>query len=124
MKIVIETIASSQQRYDTWGDWWLDADHTLQIRVSSDEPAMPTGQHQLCVAIHELVEALLCIDREITVAQVDEFDMVTAPALALADDDEPGDHPLAPYRKEHRFAMLLEHLMARELGLDGYGVVR
>ena len=40
------------------------------------------------------------------------------------DDAEPGDDPRAPYRREHRFAMLMEMLMAHELGIDGYGVCK
>jgi len=38
-------------------------------------------------------------------------------------DGEPGDLPDAPYRKEHRFAMLIEHMMAHELGIEGYVAV-
>jgi hypothetical protein len=123
MKIVIESIPSAEHRYDTWGDWWYDADGTLQIRVSSDEPDLPTENHQFLVALHELVEVWLCKQRGVTQEQVDEFDMVTAPTLGIGEDEEPGDHPLAPYRKEHRFAMMIEHMMAHELGLAGYGTI-
>ena len=121
MKIVIESIPHAQQRYDTWGDWWFDPDGTLQIRVSSDVPEMPTEQHQFLVALHELVEVRLCQERGISQEAVDTFDMSPK---ALACDGEPGDLPDAPYRREHRFAMLIEHLMAHELGLTGYGEVR
>lgn len=122
MKIVIESIPTSQQRYDTWGDWWYDPDGTLQLRVSADDTAMPTEDHQFLVALHELVEARLCQARGITQQQVDDYDMGME-ARFKENGEEPGDQPDAPYRREHRFAMLIEHLMAHELGLVGYGRV-
>lgn len=118
MKIVIESIPKSQQRYDTLGDWWIERDGSLQIRVSSDDPDAPTELHQFLIALHELVEVRLCQSRGVSQQQVDDFD------FAYKGDGEPGDEPDAPYRNEHRFAMLIEHLMANELGLRGYGVVR
>lgn len=123
MKIVIESIPQAQQRYDTWGDWWFDPDGTLQIRVSSDAPELPTEQHQFLIALHELVEVKLCEAHGVTQAQVDEFDFAHQ-EFCNENDLEPGDLPDAPYRKQHRFAMLIEHLMARELGFVGYGVVQ
>jgi hypothetical protein len=123
MKIVIEAIPQAQHRYDTWGDWWFDPDGTLQIRVSNDEPALPTENHQFLVALHELVEVMLCKERGITQQQVDEFDFENQ-ERCNEEDLEPGDLPGAPYRKEHRFAMIVEHLMAKELGIDGYGVIK
>ena len=117
MKIVIESVLRAQHRYDTWGDWWYDEDGTLQIRISEDEPDLPTATHQFLIALHELVEAWLCKQRGVTQAQVDAHD------LAFTGEGEAGDDPTAPYHKEHRFAMLVEHLMAHELGLSSYGTV-
>jgi len=122
MKIVIEAIPHAAQRYDTWGDWYYDPDGTLQIRVSSDVPELPSAAHQFLIALHELVEVKLCEARGVTQEQVDAFD------FAHQDDcneagTEPGDLPDSPYRREHRFAMLVEHLMAHELGLTPYGRV-
>lgn len=123
MRIVIESVPHAQQRYDTWGDWWFDADGTLQIRVSNDVPEAPTEQHQFLIALHELVEVKLCQARNITQKQVDDFDFGVQQYVA-ENGGEPGDMEGAPYRKEHRFAMLIEHLMAHELGMMGYGEVR
>ncbi len=122
MKIIIESIPASQQRYDTCGDWWFDQDGTLQLRVSSDDPTLTTENHQLLVALHELVEAKLCQARGITQQQVDDYDMGSEQYFK-ENGEEPGDQFDAPYRREHRFAMLIEHLMAHELGLTGYGRV-
>ena len=56
MRIQIETVPHAQQRYETTGDWWWDPDDTLQMRVS----ALADWRHSVLIAVHELVEALLC----------------------------------------------------------------
>jgi hypothetical protein len=118
MNIHILKVPSSEQRYDTLGDWYFDAAGDLIIKVSNDVPEMPTDDHQNLIALHELVEVLLCRKRLITQKQVDDFDFAAEDC-----EGEPGDLPDAPYRKEHRFAMMIEHLMAHELGVENYGVV-
>jgi hypothetical protein len=118
MRIVIESIPHNQQRYDTLGDWWFDPDGTLQIRVSTGEGGVPP-EHEFLIGLHELIEVQLCQARGITQEMVDKFDLDPA----NQGDFEPGDLPGAPYHKEHRFAMLIEHLMAHELGIIGYGRV-
>lgn len=123
MNISIKFIPLSEQRYETWGDWYFEENGDLTIKVSNDEPDLPTEDHQFLVALHELVEVYLCKKRGITQKMVDDFDMGEV-ALSLPDDAEPGDHPDAPYRKEHRVAMIIEHLMAHELGIAGYGVIK
>ena len=122
--ISIEFVNHEDQRYDTVGDWFYTPDGGLVVRVSRDDPEFPTEDSQVLVAIHELVEVLLCRKRGITQAQVDEFDMGKGSPENIPEGEEPGDQPGAPYRKEHRFAMLIEHLMAHELGVSGYGTVK
>jgi len=121
MKINIQPIPQSQQRYDTWGDWFYDEAGALQIRVSEQfgtalDPA-ECENHQFLIALHELIEVWLCKQRGVTQEQVDSFD------FNFKGEGEPGDDPKAPYRREHRFAMLIEHLVAHELGLKDYGSV-
>lgn len=118
MKIEIEFIPQSEQRYDTLGDWFWEGD-TLHIRSSDDDG--PTAA--FLVAFHELAEAWLCRENGIDQAKVDAFDLAFVPP----EDDpdaEPGDHPDAPYRYQHRQAMMLEHLMALFMGVPDYGSVR
>lgn len=124
MNIRIEFVPSKDQRYDTIGDWYFDAAGDLVIMVSNDDPFFPTEEEQILVALHELVEVLLCRKRGITQEMVDEFDM-RGPGAEYCKEEgiEPGDHPEAPYRREHRFAMIIEHMMAHELGLVGYGEI-
>jgi len=119
-RIDIRFIPGEEQRYDTVGDWWF-ADDCLHIRATGDEP------EALLIALHELVEAYLCKRRGVSQEAVDAHDwrfQAELEAKLHPDDAEPGDDPRAPYRREHRFSMLMEMLLAHELGLDGYGICK
>lgn len=116
--IHIQFIKADQQRYETVGDWFYDDTGVLQIRSTGD-----TEHEAFLIALHEMVEAYLCKAKNISQKSVDDFDHLFA-TEPHQDTYEPGDDARAPYRKEHRFAMLIEHLTARELGLIDYGVVR
>jgi len=122
VKIIIEAIPKAQMRYDTAGDWFQDGG---DLRIQVDE-ALPVDE-QFLIALHELVEVKLCIMRGISQQMVDDFDMNSWPVLVAAvpglADTEPGDHPAAPYRMEHRQAALVEHVAASFMGLAGYGIV-
>lgn len=122
MKIVIERIPEEEQRYPTLGDWWFDpADGTIHIRASAEDE-----DQAFLYILHELVEMWLCRKRGISQQSVDDFDFTFERERAEGlhgVDDEPGDDPKAPYRREHRYAMFIEHLVAFELGIDDYGVV-
>lgn len=133
-RILIETVDKSAMRppynqQDEGGDWFINDDGDLVIRaigVNLDDP------EAFLFCLHELVEAYLCRYRGISQQAVDEFDRKFAaepvnpdyPWTPLLDgNEEPGDHPASPYRREHRQAMLIEHLMANFLGFDAYGKV-
>lgn len=111
-------------RYETGGDWYFDDQGDLIIKVANDCPYFPTEDMQNLVAIHELIEVLLCQKRGITQKMVDDFDMGPGSYDVIPEVEESGDQPGCPYGKEHRVAMIVEHLMAHELGLTGYGVIR
>lgn len=113
MKIIIETIPHKRQRYPTVGDWYTKKG-TLHIRVSK----MSDWRYELLVALHELVEVQLCKNRGVTQKAVDAFDIAFEKRRKSGNEDEPGDDPKAPYRKEHFFATSVERLMAAELGVD------
>jgi hypothetical protein len=117
MNINIQTIPHKEQRYETPGDWWFDEKGNLEIRVSD----MGNLEYEGLVALHELIEVQLCKKRGITTEQVDAFDKqyeADREKGLHGEDDEPGDDPQAPYKKEHFFATNLECLMCGELGLD------
>lgn len=82
---------------------------------------MGNQDYEALVALHELVEVLLCKKRGITTEQVDVFDKQFEADRAHGmhgPDDEPGDDPAAPYKREHFFATNIEALMSSELGVD------
>jgi len=127
MNIHVRTIPHKEQRYDTVGDWLWDENPTpgypnsgsMGISVSD----LGDWRMEACVAIHELVEALLCRARGITQEQVDQWDQrMTGASMCDTPEcernTEPGDHPDCPYRDEHFAATTIERILARELGVD------
>lgn len=106
MRIVIETIPHKEQRYDTCGDWWREGD-TLHVRVSRmDDP-----RHEHLVAVHELVEAILCENDGVKAQKVDDFD------FKYSGLGEPGDDALAPYQAQHCFATSVERMLCAAMGV-------
>lgn len=120
-RIIIEAVPQSAMRppYDQEangaGDWLFDAEGNLVIRSSGTDLSDP---ETFLFALHELCEAVLCFHEGVSQEEVDAFDRAVA-----THGEEPGDHPQAPYRTQHRRAMLVEHLMANFLGLTDYGTV-
>lgn len=114
MNINIKTIPHNEQRYDTVGDWWWAENEDLEIRVSD----MKNPKYEFLVALHELVEVMLCKDREITTEMVDAFDKAFEANRKEGDFREAGDSLDAPYQKEHFFATCIERLVACELKVD------
>lgn len=114
MKIQLQTIPHSEQPYETVGNWTNLSDGSIQIDVSD----MGNEDYALLVAVHELVEVWLCNKRSITDEAVSAFDIEYEKNRPEGDESEPGDHPDAPYRKEHFFATNIERMIALELGVD------
>ncbi len=107
MKILVTTVPHAQQRYDTLGDWVFGS-NTLAVTVSeTGDPRM-----NVLIALHEIVEAMLCLERGIAEPDVAAFDQAN-PQL-----DDPGSDPRAPYHREHVFAENIERLVAAELGVS------
>ena len=109
MKIIIETIAHKRQRYPTVGDWFYKRG-VLHIRVSK----LCCCRREALIAVHELVEALLCRGANISERSVTAFDKKL---LKAGGTMEPGDHVLAPYQRQHCIATGIERLLAAELGV-------
>ena len=115
MNITIKTIPHDAHRYETVGDYWFDDNGNIEIRVSDTK----NWKYEALVALHELVEVLLCKDRGISEPDIKAFDEAFEAKRPAGDvDSEPGDDPAAPYGKEHRFAENLERLFAAELGVN------
>ncbi len=113
--IVIRSIPHSEQRYPTVGDYWLDADGVLQIRVSE----MSNPRFEELVAMHELSEALLVLAHGVSIEDIDKFDMNYEANRSEGDTtSEPGNSPDAPYRNEHIFATEIEGALGVAFGVD------
>lgn len=125
-RIIIEAIPADKQRYPTDGDWYFDKSNgDLHIRITGAD--ILDEDQAFLWALHEMVEVKLCHKHGITQGAVDAFDIQFEKdrgPRGLDDDVEPGDDPAAPYRREHRAAMLIEHMMAIFLGKWDYGEVR
>src|SRR5580698_4092782 len=100
--VKIETVSPKAMRYRTVGDWFFATPGCLTIQIAD------TGnwKYNLLVAVHELIEVILCQIARVTEKQVDRFD------LAHQDDEDPGTHPKAPYHAQHLVAMGFEMTLA------------
>lgn len=115
--IIIKTIPHNQHRYETVGDYWRDMEGNLQIRVSE----MGNPDYEILVAIHELIEVILTEKRGVMESHIMNFDVHFEKERkeGLHDpDEEPGDSPHAPYRREHFMAEALERILSDQLGVS------
>ena len=107
-KIVIKTIPHKDQNYDTAGDY-KNIDNNWFIYVSE----MPKWEYEMLIAVHELIEAILTHKRGIKWGDIDYFDMITAKG-----NRDPGTNKKAPYYREHRFATIIEKMLAKQLKVN------
>lgn len=101
-RVIINTIPPEKARYRTVGDWRWESPGVLAIDVCNSGNWI----YNLLVAIHELCEVFLCTAQGVTQKQVDRFD------FAHQDDDDPGEHPKAPYHFQHMASMSIEMMLA------------
>lgn len=113
--INLRTIKHEDQRYNTVGDWQMNKE-TGDILITTSK--MGDWRKEVCVHIHEFVESMLCLARNIREEDVDKFDMEYEKNRLSGDISEPGNHPDAPYFKEHQVATRIEQILAAELGVD------
>ena len=120
-KIIIEALPPEKMRLEAYreagcGDWFVDpANGDIRIQVAAASEDVWDDQDAFLIAFHELCEAFLCARDGVTQGAVDSFDQ------QFTGENQPGDHPDAPYRKQHRAAMLLEHTLAILMGKYDYG---
>lgn len=117
MNVNFRIIPHAEQRYPTVGDWFFnDSGTVLNINVSR----MSTWKYEFLVFQHEYTEAMLCYNRGIKEEDVTKFDKKFERERERKKwtNEEPGDDPRAPYRKEHFFATNLERQIALELGIN------
>lgn len=106
-KIVIEIIPHADQRYETCGDWHLDEDGVMQVKVSD----FGLEIENFMVAIHEVVELILLRHRGVTDKDIDKFDFEFEKRVERGEagrNDEPGFASDSPYVAEHTLATSVE----------------
>src|ERR1700722_11985457 len=93
-RVIITTNPHLRQRYNTVGDWTVQDDGTILIRVSKmpwiDEPHKKTSgrRQEFLIAVHELTEAFLCTEGGITPEQIDDFDFKHLESITMQDTSE------------------------------------
>jgi hypothetical protein len=123
MKINIEVIPHKEHRYETVGDWWLDAEGVLQVRVSK----MSDSRYSALVVIHELAEVLIesvkrtgqLVVPQSLVDETDKFDKAYEAAREPDNEEgEPGCEPTCPVYQGHMAASAIENIAAMLLGIN------
>lgn len=107
--IIVYRVPHENQRYPTAGDWTVNLKNG-RIEIAVSETGNP--DYSFLLAIHELIEAVLCIRDDVTDEEVTRWD------LEHLDLDEPGDHANAPYHKQHTVAFNIERALADEMKVD------
>jgi hypothetical protein len=109
-------VPQSEQRYDSLGDYFWDEKDPdlLHVKISRFE------DWRMCwlVMHHELSEYGMCLHEGILESDIMAFDVEFESRRLPGNDDEPGDDPKAPYRKQHLIAEGLEKVLAAEMGVD------
>lgn len=79
---------------------------------------MEDWRFEALIAVHELVEVLLCKHNNIPQSVVDEFDFEFEKNRTPGDESDPGDDARAPYRSEHCIATGVERILAAQFGVN------
>jgi hypothetical protein len=101
MKYTINIMPKSYMRYDTAGDWQIDADGNITVTI------MDTGidDYNFLLILHELVESYLCRESGITTEVVDQYDLSSTTV-------DPGDATDCPYHEQHTAAVVIEKILS------------
>lgn len=113
--ILCGVIPHNKQRYNTGGDYKPERGRWIFTISKMDV------KYEFIILIHELVEWFLCTLRGIKEKDISAFDKMWEKERLQGlhkDSEEPGMDKRAPYRREHIFATKIEHLCAKELGVD------
>jgi len=114
MKIIIEIIPHENQRYETCGDYFIDDNGDIQIRVSD----FGTELENIMVGTHELIEFALLRHRGVTDKDIDKFDLAFEEREDKGEFEEPGFAADSPYIAEHTLATSVELQMCALAGIN------
>jgi hypothetical protein len=108
---IIKTIPHDEQKYATLGDYWMDPNGDIQVRVSFIGHEI----YENAIILHEMTEITLMLARNIPLEESTRFDLEFE---ANGSPGEPGDDLHCPYYREHQTATLVERQFIHENGLD------
>jgi hypothetical protein len=140
-RIVIESIIHEDQRYETTGDWYFQRRPDREVELIILVSFTADWRSDMAVALHELVEAILCVSDEVECEGPPVFDVGESPCDAFdknfeeareemqgdsfdfrgrtcAPDAEPGDQHDAPYYHQHQAATTIERIFVDKLGMN------
>jgi hypothetical protein len=100
----------------TGADWWFDSDNNLEVRVALE---LSDWKERMCLAVHEIAEALMCKYMGVTYEMVDNFDSFYGDENEI--DLNAGDDMRCPYRLPHMFATAIERILAGFMMVDWVG---
>lgn len=113
MNINIRVIPESEMRPEVSGaDWFWDQDGNLQVRVSP----MSDWRREILLALHETVEAIMCMHNGVSQQAVDAYDKAYYETHEC--DKDAGDEADAPYVHEHCLATAIERILCAELDVN------
>ena len=113
VKLNIQVIPHSAQRFDTTAEWWIDETGTVQIRVSD----LGNLDYIKLHIIHEIFECFACTynknaDIDVVEAFDKKFEERREKGLTTNGYDEAGFDADCPYHDEHMAATGVEMLLA------------
>lgn len=110
-KIIIEVVDHNDQKYETVGNYFGNSDGSWTIQVSRTNI-----KYEFLVAVHELIEKVLCHCKGISDDDITSFDEVFEEMRrdypTIVGEKEPGDEDAAPYLHEHKMASRVERWLA------------
>lgn len=115
MDIIIKAIPNkeiSKREGFTGADWWFDKEGNLQVRVAKE---INDWREECCLALHEMVEAIICKHVGVPTREVDDFDREYQKNHMV--DLNGGDESNCPYRIPHSFATSAERMVAGVLNV-------
>lgn len=107
------SIPFERMRYPSAGDYWEETSGYTHFRVAD----MRNPAYESLVLCHEFIEWMLIKRAGIKIEDIDAFDIAFEKARQPDNQDEPGNHPKAPYWKSHQIATAVERLIAAEMGI-------
>jgi len=118
-RIVLYRLSIGPCRNDGDGDYYQNQDGSWEIIAS---PRLGSRKDVVAALVHELIECLLAENAGIPEPVIDAFDQKFEERRLRGletEDAEPGDAKDSPYRRQHRFADIIENLLKLEYNHKG-----